>query len=147
MIKFILILVTLFSFTPIAWADNNQMNNLLQIKMEQIKATCGPKLTDQYYSDIDLRQKYINSTNCVEEEIKKVAKNIFDENLYDDFYTSLNQTINSYEQIAYLLNEKTKNTEIMSGTLDKLNTQIEKYNFLLHLLYKIYYYDLLNKSS
>lgn len=147
MIKFILILITLFSYIPNAWADNNQINNLVQIKMEQIKAICNPKLTDQYYSDMSLRQQYIDGTNCVEEEIKKIAKNIFDENLYNDFCTSLNQTINSYEQIVYLLNEKTKNTEIMSGTLDRLNTQIEKYNFLLHLLYKILYYDILNKSS
>lgn len=133
--KFILIFSVIFAFA--ANAQEKTMENEIQTQINSVLKICGPNITDEYIPDLVLSQQYADSAICIEEQIKVRAKSIFDEKNYDNFQKALHQTSKEYLKIVTYLNEKTIDDDEFTGTLDRLNTQIEWYNFLVAIMKQI----------
>ena len=139
---FTLFLCVFFMLFSNANAENISRKEI-EVKINKISQSCGPASTHNYVPDLELREQYIKANQCLKENIKKLAKDIFDETNYTDFCTQLNQAQTSYLQMSYLLNEKTKNINNLPGTFDRLQTQILLHDFLYQLLDKVIYYNML----
>ena len=135
--KFILILSIIFAF-PVN-AQEEITENKIQSQINSVLKICGPNITDEYVPDLVLSQQYANSAVCIEEQIKVKARNIFDEKIYDNFQKTLHQTSREYLKIVTYLNEKNIDNDKFAGTLDRLNTQIEWYNFLVTIMKQVIY--------
>lgn len=89
--------------------------------------------TNEYEPDLILSEKYKTAGKCLEDEILSRAKAIFLPEQYADFEKSFKQLSSAYLQAATDINENNKNVFPYAGTLDKLQTQSQWYNFLLSI--------------
>lgn len=89
--------------------------------------------TDKYEPDLVLSEKYQTAGRCLENEILNQAKAIFLPEQYADFEKSFKQLSSAYLQVTTDINENNKNVFPYVGTLDKLQTQSQWYNFLLSI--------------
>ena len=89
--------------------------------------------TNEYEPDLILSEKYKTAGKCLEDEILSRAKAIFLPEQYADFEKSFKQLSSAYLQVATDINENNKNVFPYAGTLDKLQTQSQWYNFLLSI--------------
>lgn len=88
---------------------------------------------NEYEPDLILSEKYKTAGKCLEDEILSRAKAIFLPEQYADFEKSFKQLSSAYLQVATDINENNKNVFPYAGTLDKLQTQSQWYNFLLSI--------------
>lgn len=97
-------------------------------------SACNIELqTNEYEPDLILSEKYKTAGKCLEDEILSWAKAIFLPEQYADFEKSFKQLSSAYLQVATDINENNKNVFPYAGTLDKLQTQSQWYNFLLSI--------------
>ena len=97
-------------------------------------SACNIELqTNKYEPDLILSEKYKTAGKCLEDEILSRAKAIFLPEQYADFEKSFKQLSSAYLQVATDINENNKNVFPYAGTLDKLQTQSQWYNFLLSI--------------
>ena len=97
-------------------------------------SACNIELqTNEYEPDLILSEKYKTAGKCLEDEILSRAKAIFLPEQYADFEKSFKQLSSAYLQVATDINENNKNVFPYAGTLDKLQTQSQWYNFLLSI--------------
>ena len=89
--------------------------------------------TNEYEPDLILSENYKTAGKCLEDEILSRAKAIFLPEQYADFEKSFKQLSSAYLQVATDINENNKNVFPYAGTLDKLQTQSQWYNFLLSI--------------
>ncbi len=129
--KLVFLLIFLFIQNTQAIED---IDNIIQI--------CSPHITDEYTPDIVLKQQYEESSFCLKHNIQKLAKDIFNQDKYNEFCTYLSQATDSYLQIVLLLNEHTKGIDGLPGTFDQLEAYSQLYNFLSQLLEVISRYHL-----
>ena len=54
-------------------------------RSDEILATCGPKISDEYVPDLVLKQKYAEGAICLEKHIKELEKDVFNEENYQLF--------------------------------------------------------------
>ena len=118
--KIFIIPTLIFCFSNNAFADTLSACNIeLQI--------------NEYEPDLILSEKYKTAGKCLEDEILSRAKAIFLPEQYADFEKSFKQLSSAYLQVATDINENNKNVFPYAGTLDKLQTQSQWYNFLLSI--------------
>lgn len=97
-------------------------------------SACNIELqTNEYKPDLILSEKYKTAGKYLEDEILSRAKAIFLPEQYADFEKSFKQLSSAYLQVATDINENNKNVFPYAGTLDKLQTQSQWYNFLLSI--------------
>lgn len=123
--KFFILQTLIFCFSNSAMAD--------------ITSACDiEQQTDKYEPDLILSEKYKTAGICLENEILNRAKAIFLPEQYADFEKSFKQLSSAYLQVTTDINENNKTIFPYAGTLDKLQTQSQWYNFLLSIKKMIY---------
>ena len=108
-------------------------------------ATCGPKISDEYAPDLVLKQKYAEGTVCLEKHIKKLAKDVFNEENYQLFCDYLTQSSAIYLNMMLLLSEKSNDTDNLPGTFEQMQTYSQLYNFLSKILETVMTYRMQQK--
>ena len=128
--KTVLILGMILSFGSNVWADDyiNKPN------ADDIKAICGPKISDEYVPDLVLKQQYVTGTACLEKQIKKLAEDVLEEDDYRDFCEYLHQTSSLYLKMVVLLSERSNGMDDLPGTYEQMQVYSQLYNFLSQIL-------------
>ena len=128
--KFILILGLFLSLNTNVRADDfiNKPN------ADDIKAICGPKISDEYVPDLVLKQQYVTGTACLEKQIKKLAEDVLEEDDYRDFCEYLHQTSSLYLKMVVLLSERSNGMDDLPGTYEQMQVYSQLYNFLYQIL-------------
>ena len=130
-------LILLFILFPASVrAENTNVAVSAAEIMEPILKQCAPATSEKYIPDLELKQLYAQGAACLENQILEQAKFLFNAEKYKNFRSSFTQLSKSYEATIRLLNEEAKDIEF-SGTLDRLSTQSQWYNFLIRILEKI----------
>lgn len=130
-------LILLFILFPASVrAENTNVSVSAAEIMEPILKQCAPATSEKYIPDLELKQLYAQGAACLENQILEQAKFLFDAERYKNFQSNFIQLSKSYEATIRLLNEEAKDIEF-SGTLDRLSTQSQWYNFLIRILEKI----------
>ena len=130
-------LILLFILFPASVrAENTNVAFSAAEIMEPILKQCAPATSEKYIPDLELKQLYAQGAACLENQILEQAKFLFNAEKYKNFRSSFTQLSKSYEATIRLLNEEAKDIEF-SGTLDRLSTQSQWYNFLIRILEKI----------
>ena len=133
--KTFLILLFLLSPVSVRAENNNAAVSAAEIT-EPILKQCAPATSEKYIPDLELKQLYAQGAACLENQILEQAKFLFDAERYKTFQSSFTQLSKYYEATIRLLNEEAKDIEF-PGTLDRLSTQSQWYNFLVRILEKI----------
>ena len=111
--KFILILGLFLSLNTNVRADDfiNKPN------ADDIKAICGPQISDEYVPDLVLKQQYVTGTACLEKQIKKLAEDVLEDE------EGLQTMRNGAKNMAWILKsiEAGKEKGIIAPVADKSN--------------------------
>ena len=114
-------------------------------RFDEILATCGPKISDEYVPDLVLKQKYAEGAICLEKHIKELAKDVFNEENYQLFCDYLTQSSAIYLNMMLLLSEKSNDTDNLPGTFEQMQTYSQLYNFLSKILETVITYRIQQK--
>ncbi len=142
--KLFLALVILILLTNNTLADDNIAINY-KSNINEILAICGPQISDEYIPDLVLKQKYAEGTVCLEKHIKKLAKDVFNEENYQLFCDYLTQSSAIYLNMMLLLSEKSNDTDNLPGTFEQMQTYSQLYNFLSKILETVMTYRMQQK--
>ena len=141
-----LVLGILILLTGNTWADDNIATSY-KSNIDEILAICDPKISNEYVSDLVLKQKYAEGTVCLERHIKELAKDIFDEENYQYFCDYLTQNSAMYLKMMLLLSEKSNGVDSLPGTFEQMQTYSQLYNFLFIILETVVNYRIQQKMK
>ena len=141
--KVILGLFVFFLLTNNLLADNPSKYNA---DVDSILDICGPKISDEYVPDLMLMQQYKEGNICLEKQIKKIAKNVFNEENYQFFCNYLTQTSSLYLKMITLLNEKSEGVDGLPGTYEQMQIYSQLHDFLAKILEIVVNYDTLHRK-
>ena len=142
--KFIFVIGLILNLIPNALANDIVVANH-ESNIDEILATCGPKISDEYVPDLVLKQQYIEGTICLEKHIKELAKDVFNEENYQYFCDYLTQSSSLYLKMMLLLNEKSNGADDLPGTFEQMQTYSQLYNFLSKILETVINYRMQQK--
>jgi hypothetical protein len=142
--KFVLILGLCLTLGANTRADDDIVVNH-KLNIDEILDICGPKISDEYVPDLVLKQKYAEGAICLEKHIKRLAKDVFNEENYQYFCDYLTQNSSLYLKMMLLLNEKSNGVDNLPGTFEQMQTYSQLYNFLTKILETVINYRMQQK--